>query len=583
MRIVLTSLFLIYSSICSASIFDEVKKVDNTLKRMEVADRIFQSYFRSHDSIAVLQSLQELDAIAVELHDVLLSSFSLSTKGDYYARIRGFSSVSTNYLFQAIELVRNKNSKLAETISTYKLGRYYYNFQKYPQAFEYLLKANNMAKEMGYSSDLQVGWIAFYLALAYQEIGDLDNAATYYKICLPFKTDNERYKIILSNNNLATIATHNKQFTEAIQYLQVVIDAALKYGDKVWIGLAKGFIGNILCLQKKYSAAKPNLLDALAENIKYKEWEHALTCAINLANIEIDGGNLLQAEKYLSTADTLLQKNNSLLNQKKYYEASISLYQKQGKLTDALAAAKKVQLLSDSLQQQINLQDYKNIELRVETERHLAELNAISLKSKNAAFKRNAIIVVLFLVSTLLFVFYTKQKQKSKADKLLHHQQEALLESEKLRAEEALQNASLLLKSYTESIRQKNELIEQVSSELEKLKNNQSYQESNPDRVAYFENLLQSTILTAEDGDNFRAIFNKVHPGFFYQLKEQYPNLSESDRRLLSPIKLQLSNREMANMQGVSIDAVKKAKQRLRKKMAPSDETFELENIVINI
>jgi hypothetical protein len=215
MRFFLFLLFLTKTFQSNASIFDAVKSQKNSLARVNLADSLYQNYFRNNDSTLVLQSLKELRIIADNLDDNLLRCYTLSTLGDYYARIRYFNGLSTFYLIQAIQLAKECNSKVAETISNYKLGRYYYNFKKYPLAFEYLLRANYMAKEIGYSKELQAGWILFYLAKAYQEIGDVDNAAMYYKACLPYNTENNKFRIIQSYSSMASIAKDKQDFTHA--------------------------------------------------------------------------------------------------------------------------------------------------------------------------------------------------------------------------------------------------------------------------------------------------------------------------------------------------------------------------------
>ncbi len=80
----------------------------------------------------------------------------------------------------------------------------------------------------------------------------------------------------------------------------------------------------------------------------------------------------------------------------------------------------------------------------------------------------------------------------------------------------------------------------------------------------------------------FKKIFLKVHPNFFFKLKKNFYYLSEGDVRLLTLIKLQSSNKEMANMLGITIEGVKKAKQRLRKKMN-LDEDTTIEEAILKI
>jgi len=221
--------------------------------------------------------------------------------------------------------------------------------------------------------------------------------------------------------------------------------------------------------------------------------------------------------------------------------------------------------------------------MQVATEKHLGDVAKLDAEANAATLKRNLIIVILFLLMILTLVIYNRQRQKRRSEKTLFQSREALLQSEKKRAEEELRNAIDELNSYTQNIREKNDLIEKVSAELEVLKNTMAIEHVAPEKLEYFEKLVKSTILTANDWDSFRQMFDKVHKGFFFKLKQVFPNLSEADTRLLSLIKLQLTNREMSNMLGVGIDAIKKAKQRLRKKIAHDDVTAELEDVVVNI
>jgi DNA-binding NarL/FixJ family response regulator len=67
-----------------------------------------------------------------------------------------------------------------------------------------------------------------------------------------------------------------------------------------------------------------------------------------------------------------------------------------------------------------------------------------------------------------------------------------------------------------------------------------------------------------------------VHAGFLLRLKERFIQVTETDVRLLTLLKLGLNNREMSNMLGVTTEAIKKSRQRLRKKInLPEDQTLE--------
>jgi len=145
---------------------------------------------------------------------------------------------------------------------------------------------------------------------------------------------------------------------------------------------------------------------------------------------------------------------------------------------------------------------------------------------------------------------------KSKKDR-------ALLLAEKQVIDERLKNARIALHGFTENIRQKNKLIENFKQEIEKL-SAQSVDKTDADHL---EKLLQANIMTNENWGEFKRLFSKVYPGFFVNLSKENPNLSTTDIRIITLMKLGLSNAEMANMLGITIEGIKKGKQRLRKKI----------------
>ena len=61
--------------------------------------------------------------------------------------------------------------------------------------------------------------------------------------------------------------------------------------------------------------------------------------------------------------------------------------------------------------------------------------------------------------------------------------------------------------------------------------------------------------------------FESLHSDFYKRLESQYPLLSHNDKRMCTFLRLNLSNKEIATLTFQNIDAIKKAKNRLSKKM----------------
>jgi DNA-binding CsgD family transcriptional regulator len=78
---------------------------------------------------------------------------------------------------------------------------------------------------------------------------------------------------------------------------------------------------------------------------------------------------------------------------------------------------------------------------------------------------------------------------------------------------------------------------------------------------------IDYSLESEKDWDEFRMYFEKVHSSFFEKMKQQHPDLTQSDLKLCALISLNLSMKEMAELMGISPESVKMARHRLRKKL----------------
>jgi len=70
-----------------------------------------------------------------------------------------------------------------------------------------------------------------------------------------------------------------------------------------------------------------------------------------------------------------------------------------------------------------------------------------------------------------------------------------------------------------------------------------------------------------QDWDQFKVHFEAVHPDFFTELQSRFPNLTAKEARHCAFIRMGLQNKEIATLNGVSVRAVEKARERLRDKL----------------
>ncbi len=212
------------------------------------------------------------------------------------------------------------------------------------------------------------------------------------------------------------------------------------------------------------------------------------------------------------------------------------------------------EMLSDSL---INLNKAKNIarsEIFFEQDPDFTPLQA--QPQGGAAFLGWAqwLLSGLALVCLLLLVYlYYRLRIKEKLIRVVDSQ---LKESRK--RQERL-NRQLLAYSQrlANSVTKNKELLHQL---------NQSSAASA--RQEALEALSRFRISKTEDLRTFRLLFEKAFPGYWEGLLEEVPDLTENERMIAALFKLGYTTQEMADVLGISYDGTKKARYRLKKKVA---------------
>ena len=250
-----------------------------------------------------------------------------------------------------------------------------------------------------------------------------------------------------------------------------------------------------------------------------------------------------------------------------YYSLS-RIYEKQGNHKAALEYYTKHTKTNDSLRDISKEREFAKVEAEFNVRKQTDSLAYVSaLKDEEIEqrkLERNGSVVLVGLIGLVGFLFVNRQNIKRKK-----------LRAEKELADNKLQSAQHRLNIFTKSLSEKNQLIENFTEEIEKL---QALPCSNelPDTKENLVKLQSAIILTDEQWEDFKELFDQVHQGFLNRLKEKLPELTPAETRYMALCKLKLSNKEMANMLGIGLSGMRNYKYRLNKKVNISDdESFE--------
>lgn len=465
-----------------------------------------------------------------------------------------------NFMLQAASEASSKNWPLTQAECWHYTGFFYYHGGYYVKAFEYMQKAQAVFNR--YISQQDYHYLHHYsnaLAGCYYHFGEYREAIRYFRKTadLPSWWKKIVYAPALYNN-LALAYRQLQHYDSAIVWYEKAYQDAADLNDEVYMALVQGNLGNAWFMQGQYEKALPLLESDFNGSMKAGETGSAVNAALNLAEIYLQKGDLEQAQKYIEHSRPFVYIDPHPLMLKSWYQNLYQLARAKGDYKTSSYYADSLLAWQDSVATMRDRKAFNQALLRLEAEKHLNVVNQLEHQRKQQVLLRNSLLIGLVLLALIALLLYNRQLLKRRKEKEL--------------AEERLSFAQRELINYTHQLKEKNELLEQLRDKLQQ-------HDYRHDREGNLASLLEATILTEEDWKKFRQLFEKVYPGFFVRLKERIPDLSPADIRLLALTKLQLPPKNMAFMLGVTYDAVKKARQRLRKKINLPDES-SLEELV---
>jgi DNA-directed RNA polymerase specialized sigma24 family protein len=525
------------------------------------------------DSATLYHGIEKANAAAANVDDYTrlnLDRAILSVKTDVGYELE--SAVSNGE--KIIERAMKMHAPEMAAAQYMTLGYYYeMKTQSFGKAFENYLKAYDLFEKISLEKIPNKRYLQYMVSHSYYHYNDFENA-----LKLALRTDKtfteKNYVYVFNANLIGMCYLKMRQYDSARFYFQHVFDNAnAMTSESAWKGIALGNIGNTYFFQHNFERAIYYLSQAIPLTIEGKVFDNTVGFASNLSDIYQRQNNLKEAKKFL---DISLNSAHITGDNENYFVAhntAASYYRFTNNPALSLLHSDSAALFNSKLAAQKDLNTKYKIEMAVENEKVKEREKAFANQKERQLFLRNAIIAFAVLLMIISLLLYNRSQLKNKS------RQQQLMVEKKL-AQNELKSAAEQLNAFTQSMREKNELIEKASQEIERVnaelnlaKNKQAEFVSLPETDRNSLRLLQnSVILTDEDWKNFTSLFEKVHQNFFIRLKEKLPGLSPAEIRFIALTRLKLSTKEMANMLGVSTEAIRQIRSRLKKKLNPAEE-----------
>ena len=200
-------------------------------------------------------------------------------------------------------------------------------------------------------------------------------------------------------------------------------------------------------------------------------------------------------------------------------------------------------------------------------------IDSYSFKIEKPFYISNIMIATYFLLLSLILLFihnvykqfYKKQQEKQFAlmnrkmemAKVQNEKEVIKIRNEKLQSE--YKSKAKELAASAMSVVKMNELLKTIKDKLSSIQNKKLI---NP-----VIDIIDKNLNHNDDWEFFQEAFSNADSDFLRKLKTLHPNLSPSDLKLCAYLRLNLSSKELAQVQNISIKSVEVKRYRLRKRL----------------
>lgn len=520
------------------------------------------------------------------LYSVLLDALLDSNKVDllarhlpYYDTLKGDRKAALALLAQGRGWVTNfrgqydsslasffRAARLYEGLKdTYGLARSYFGIginkmyqADYREAFRYDLKALRLFEATGDSANLYEVKLELANGLCLQS--EPGQAWPILQSCLAYFTRREQWDAVAYCRSMFTKAYRDDP-QQALPHCEAALKIYERLNDTAGISASLNNIAATRLALKQWEKAYEGFERSLVLVRRQKDKRQELIVWQNMAHCLIRMGRYREAEQLLrQLIDTATRsgQNYTLTNA---YRLLAETRNYLGDCTGALTYYIQYKLYSDSLFNEEKARATHELLIRYETARKEAQITQLLQENKLSRTRKWLYLSVLLLTLLSSAIVVIVLRHKNKTGKL-----------QLARASQELESNAQALAGFTDRIIRKNSQIEALEEQLRANRQITEQTEQEALHSEHLSQLYQLKILTEEDWQNFKILFDKVYPGFINKLRIQFPGIAASEERQSLLIKLNINNKESAAMLGISVEGVKKSRYRLKKRFLLSEE-----------
>lgn len=487
-----------------------------------------------------------------------------------------------------------------------KMGEFCFHLGQYPKALDYYLKASNVFQKAKNETQLAYAYIDLGILYYYNRDVDKSNTLLYDALAL-FRKQKDQKGLALTYANIGFSFEKQEKYDSAYYYQMRALEVYRKQADTARLAKIYENLGSIHEDLGHYDSAMYYFRLSLAQYQAQNEPSQHIEVINNIGDVLRKTGKYRQSITYTNEAIGISLAQNNIYQLSSGYRDLAKAYNLLGINDSAyycLELSRKYALdiySAESSRQMAFLETENNARKKDESIYRLQQSQQLN---KILAIASG---IIALLVVVLLALAWNRHKLKIRNERAISKQQQVImetnnqlmeadlksriLEEERLRARlnnEQLEKARLdaqlksnmleetLLKEQIEQkskelstnalhVIQKNQLLEQLREQIETIVN-----DDKRDHKKQLKQLLTSINQNFNNESywiEFKNTFEQIHKSFYEKLTAICPDISSSELRLVSLLKMNMNANDIATMLGISADSLRVARYRLRKKL----------------
>ncbi len=582
------------------SLLSKLEEANEDTIKVEILLRLFNPTVINNLELANKYTEEALHLSEYLIYDKGIAA-AYQRKGIYWGYKGNIAKARESYI-KSIEVHKRLRHPVVAATLIHNLGLLYQEQGIYDSAIIYGEKAANIFLQ--YKDSLKYASSLDLLSSIHEEQGN-------YFLSLKFATEaaglfhkyGDKLREADAMVKIGTGYTLNRQYQLAIDYYQSAINLYKIFNDRYWENFAQQKIanayiamdnifkadsvidyslllsdslgtvqmlsegydikGDIFFKKGNYNMAKEYYQKALDTNKDAVDSTFIATAVISIGRCHQQMGKMdLALLAYLEVLP-ISERMDVKENLTTIYQHISQIYEHKGENSLALRYYKKYKNIKDIIYANERTRQFADMQAKYDAERKEREIaiqnQTITILQQKAEIQELvrlrlivsiAVVILLCSLSIYTFWLYTK-KNKLKQE----------MERERLIYELDMKKRELTTRTLL--IIQKNELMETLQNKVKSLQNKAQHNGASFTEIS---NLIRTNRLIDKDWDNFKSVFEQVHPDFFSKLKSLYATISPNELRMSAMMKMNLNTKEMASILNITPDSVKKARYRMRKK-----------------